>query len=103
MNTQEVYEGSINSHYNVLQVSARYWDHNDTFEQFLGSHALVSCGLSKLLSRICPDCVRLNSRVTEIEKKENLLYVKCYNGDIYTADQVTILIIINFVVVVIIM
>lgn len=69
-------------------MSARYWDHNDTFEQFLGSHAFVSCGLMNLLSRICPADVKFNSPVSSVEKKDGILNIKCNNGEIYSADKV---------------
>ena len=72
-------------------MSARNWDHNDSFAQYLGSHALVSVGIMEVLSRICPDSIKLESRVTLVERKENgLVQITCSNGDTVEADQVII-------------
>lgn len=70
-------------------MSGRYWDHNDLYDQYQGSHALVSCGLARILSCISEDVVKFNCQVTSIEQRESVLSVKCSNGKEFVADKVS--------------
>ena len=54
------------------QVSAFHWDHNDTFSQFSGCHALLPDGYMSILSQLSRDVeVHLNTPVTGVGVRED--------------------------------
>eukprot|EP00731_Ephydatia_muelleri_P010985 Em0005g1571a len=54
------------------KISAVHWDHNDTFYQFSGSHALISEGFSTVLTKLSSSLdIELNTVVTRVQTLED--------------------------------
>ena len=75
------------------QISALHWDHNDNFNQFSGSHALLPRGYSFIFSRLAEGLqVHLRTPVTAVRAREGGrggVVVVDGTGKEWTADKVS--------------
>ena len=76
-----------------LKVSSFHWDHNDSFAQFSGCHALLPDGYLSILSRLAEGLeIHLNNPVRRVEfMSDGRVGVTDSKGKLWAADRVTLL------------
>ena len=76
-----------------LKVSSFHWDHNDSFAQFSGCHALLPDGYMSILSRLAEGLeIHLNNPVRRVEfMSDGRVGVTDSKGKLWAADRVILL------------
>ena len=76
-----------------LKVSSFHWDHNDSFAQFSGCHALLPDGYLSILSRLAEGLeIHLNNPVRRVEfMSDGRVGVTDSKGKLWAADRVILL------------
>ena len=82
---------------NLRHVSARSWDHNDSYDQFAGEHCLLVDGFQALLTHLAQGLdIRYNSRVktidygTKDDEAGGAIRITTTDDRVYRADKVVV-------------
>jgi len=83
-------QNTLFSHMSSHKVSSFHWDHNDSFAQFSGCHALLPDGYFSILSRLAEGLeIHLDTPVKKVELMEDgRVGVTDSKGRLWAADRV---------------
>ncbi|XP_028404189.1 lysine-specific histone demethylase 1B-like [Dendronephthya gigantea] len=89
----QIMNGCVNNPLAVIcdQVSALFWDQNESFPQFQGNHTLLTHGYGTVLQRMSEGLdIHLGAEVTSVDYSAKTISVTTRDGRIFIADKVVV-------------